>query len=288
MSTNNYYPIAMRCNQEQWEDIKPLLDKHYIEFKYINSFNITNYLVNNYAGDDLTITNVSRSDSRKHDRKVYEEWDKDIFLSACGINDKFVLPEKWCLKITDENRADVNYWRRNIVKYRNSDCPSSYITENGCGDCGHNGPKITTEQFYKYVLNKKEMNTEQTLTRAQLISLHNQFNCNTWNTEIKSILSSAPLATDNTKIEIPQACIDKLIKDGSKDQKVAVEELGLKLVTDKSVEVHNVNISLNNCYMMQSRIRGEYAGRAFWVNNDFNWELKEDTDGELLLIPTKK
>ena len=276
----------MRCNQEQWEEIKPLLDKHSIKFKDIDSFSEYHYLVNNHEGEKLNITNVNNYDSVYFGRKLHEEWDKNIFLTACGINDEFVLPDKWWLKVTDENRADVNHWRRNIVKYHNSDCPYSYIRESGCGD-DQNSPEITTEQFYKYVF-KKEMNTKQTLTRAQLISLHNQFDCSTWKTEIECILIQYPIAADNTEIEIPQACIDKLIKDGSKDQKAAVEKLGLKLVVDNSVKVPNLDVRLDGVEAIENRVDGEYKHKSFFLYPNFNWELKEDSEGALLLIPTKK
>ena len=189
----------MKCNQQQWEEIKPLLDKHNIKFRDVYQLDISNYLVNNYGDNSLIVTNVSHTSSTKYGRKVYEEWNKDIFLAACGVSDEFVLPKRWWLKITDENRSDVNYWRRNIVKYSNSDCPYSYIAENGCGD-NYNNPVITTEQFYKYVL-KKEMSTKQTLTRAQLISLHNQFDCSTWKTEIECILIQYPIADLGKYIE---------------------------------------------------------------------------------------
>lgn len=276
----------MKCNQQQWEEIKPLLDKHNIKFRDVYQLDISNYLVNNYGDNSLIVTNVSHTSSTKYGRKVYEEWNKDIFLAACGVSDEFVLPKRWWLKITDENRSDVNYWRRNIVKYSNSDCPYSYIAENGCGD-NYNNPVITTEQFYKYVL-KKEMSTKQTLTRAQLISLHDQFECSTWKDEIKSILSSAPLATDNTEIEIPRVCIDKLIKNGSTDQKAAVEGLGLKLGIDKSVQVPKVSIKIDDITVLVDMGVREYANKAFCLSQRFNWELKEDSKGALLLIPTKK
>lgn len=276
----------MKCNQQQWEEIKPLLDKHNIKFRDVYQFDISNYLVNNYGDNSLIVTNVSHTSSTKYGRKVYEEWNKDIFLAACGVSDEFVLPKRWWLKITDENRSDVNYWRRNIVKYSNSDCPYSYIAENGCGD-NYNNPVITTEQFYKYVL-KKEMSTKQTLTRAQLISLHDQFECSTWKDEIKSILSSAPLATDNTEIEIPRVCIDKLIKNGSTDQKAAVEGLGLKLGIDKSVIVPYTSVYIDGKEALAVRVGGEYCDKAFYLSINFNWEMKKDNAGHLCLIPTKK
>jgi len=54
--------------------------------------------------------------------------------------------------------------------------------------------------------------------------------------------------------------------------------------------------SFNNAIMagfmdndfFQIRRHGEYAGRAFFLSNSYNWELKKDKVGKLCLIPTKK
>jgi hypothetical protein len=43
--------------------------------------------------------------------------------------------------------------------------------------------------------------------------------------------------------------------------------------------------------MIDLRSSGEYEGRAFYLNRDFNWELKTDPStwtGYLILVPTPK
>lgn len=72
----------------------------------------------------------------------------------------FKLPEKWYIKLDDDNRELVNKWKLN------SEYPSDCYRHNyviveydGCGiqegEDGEDGSiEITTEQFIKYVLHK--------------------------------------------------------------------------------------------------------------------------------------
>lgn len=79
-----FTPIAMRCNQEQFEAIKPKLEK--ANFKILNDrmvpFNIDEYLTNSFNGNK--IVNI-HSCIKHNNRTVYETWDEATFLRACGI-----------------------------------------------------------------------------------------------------------------------------------------------------------------------------------------------------------
>jgi hypothetical protein len=72
--------IAMKMTQEEFDSIKMLLD-----IKQLDSFSSCPYLVNNFQGIFKTITNVSIYSKKDFNRKVYEYFDKDIFLKACDI-----------------------------------------------------------------------------------------------------------------------------------------------------------------------------------------------------------
>lgn len=39
---------------------------------------------------------------------------------------------------------------------------------------------------------------------------------------------------------------------------------------------------------IQIRVGGEYEMKSFYLSREFNWQLKKDTYGEFVLIPTKK
>jgi hypothetical protein len=45
---------------------------------------------------------------------------------------------------------------------------------------------------------------------------------------------------------------------------------------------------LHNPQIIEVRVNGEHQYRAFWLNKKYNWELVNDEEGELCLVPTKK
>jgi len=80
-------PIAMKCTQEQFEMIKPKLDKNNLHFENIKCFKEDCYLKNNSAQDEkaIYITNIPNKWKSDLNRTVYETWNERIFLEACGI-----------------------------------------------------------------------------------------------------------------------------------------------------------------------------------------------------------
>lgn len=189
--------IAMKCTQQDWEDIKPILEKYKLKSRNIADFNDFNYLTN-VGENNNCITNICLWDKSNYNRTVYEEWDKNIFLEACDIIiDDFVLPEKWCLKRTDEVSELIskffNIDRRHSVfsdwKYIGYDCSS---INNGIDAadtpkafCNGGCIEITFEQFKKYVLKENNMNTRFPF---YLSSRHAQqiidIACNNWKTKL--------------------------------------------------------------------------------------------------------
>ena len=94
---NKYTPIAMLCNQEQFDAIKPKLEGLFLNNP--SSFNEYPYLVN-YNGGDYSINTVNKKGFKylwDGIIKIYETWNEQIFLEACGIK-----TEKQ-MKITKEN-----------------------------------------------------------------------------------------------------------------------------------------------------------------------------------------
>ena len=78
-------PIAMKCSQEQFEEMRPLLIKDG-RFKVgcIDSFKTYEYLVNNYGESLGTITNMKLG-SLGNKRNIFHTWDKDTFLKYCDM-----------------------------------------------------------------------------------------------------------------------------------------------------------------------------------------------------------
>jgi len=76
-------PIAMNCTQEQFESIKPKLDKAGIRISNMSSFEKDPFLINNAFGYELCVCNFSSKN--KKDRELFETWNERIFLEYCGV-----------------------------------------------------------------------------------------------------------------------------------------------------------------------------------------------------------
>jgi len=74
-------PFAMRCTQEQFDDVKEELEK-YREIGSIDPFDFYNILF----VDDTKVLNLSENDSwlRNHNVPIVETWDKSLFLKMAG------------------------------------------------------------------------------------------------------------------------------------------------------------------------------------------------------------
>jgi hypothetical protein len=92
-------PISMRCTQEQFEEIRPILEAN---GKTINDsgFHDNTVLVSNTDGYDV-IARVHESFKNEHGRVYYDVYNKEIFLDACGITTDKSEP------IETENQYDV-------------------------------------------------------------------------------------------------------------------------------------------------------------------------------------
>lgn len=154
-----FTPIAMRCTRAQFDAIKPKLQKaqYKIGHEMIVNFDIDPYLINNYTGKPLVI-NVSTLAASARDRQVYETWDEDVFLQACGIEvdqytvlKDFILDAHkdacptWKKKIEEQfpklfvkPQFEIGKWYANMYGatwlYQGHDVPTYGFTTNGCYD----------------------------------------------------------------------------------------------------------------------------------------------------------
>ena len=77
-------PIAMKCNKEQFEAIKPKLEG--IEIYSVTCFNEFPYLINYDNGIELSnIDKYTFKNKIIHAEEIHETWNERIFLQACGI-----------------------------------------------------------------------------------------------------------------------------------------------------------------------------------------------------------
>jgi hypothetical protein len=100
--------IAMKCTREQYESIKELVGE--LDNKSTFDFNQYKYL-KNYADGNCT---MFTSEVIYQPRKIYETFDRAIFLKACGIKVKKDKRKKMfkktikLLKSFDELNFDIN------------------------------------------------------------------------------------------------------------------------------------------------------------------------------------
>lgn len=241
-------PIAMKCNRAQYEKIKPLLLQNGFVEECVDDFNNHRYLINNW--------NSRKALGNKYSihcygsREIFETWDENIFLEYCDIKPEFVLPKKWCVKITEENAQLLgDFWAKYSWEGYKEVFPGDFI---GKFASSHNlsskdslfskfpgsnydlntpndeFPEITLEQFKTHVLKQNSQNM-QTLTLGQLKDLYNVSDCSKWRENINYYLSTYLQRKDDFKVEIQTEHLQLLLKEGTLQQQNAVEKLGIKL-----------------------------------------------------------
>jgi len=108
-----YTPIAMRCNQEQFDKIKPKLVESGYNISNISHFGKYPYLVSNYRCSNL-VSNVCVNSYRDNGRVVHETWNEQIFLEACGIKTNNDMK----YEISKEQILEVAEWGNSIDKLK--------------------------------------------------------------------------------------------------------------------------------------------------------------------------
>jgi hypothetical protein len=90
MNESKMKPIAMRCNEAQFNDIKPILIDNLLTVSSITPFEVDCLLVNNRFGTLGLVTNyeIGQGSNDEYGREYFDKWDKDTFLKYCGIGVK--------------------------------------------------------------------------------------------------------------------------------------------------------------------------------------------------------
>jgi hypothetical protein len=117
--TEHFEAIAMKCNQEQFEEIKPILDKFNFNLGLVDYFGMYPYLFNNFKNYS-SIAIVTNSDLKKVSNEiVYNEWNSEIFLKACGIEKTektYTLTETFVNELCKEPNIKEAFVREGIVE----------------------------------------------------------------------------------------------------------------------------------------------------------------------------
>lgn len=106
-----FRPIAMRCNKEQFEAIKPKLKNANFKIKDVSPcFNTCNFLTNCYNGQRNVISNISEYHCNSYERMAYTTWDENTFLLSCGIEiHESAVPNKGKVLRQTKHTVEIQY-----------------------------------------------------------------------------------------------------------------------------------------------------------------------------------
>jgi hypothetical protein len=84
--------VAMRCNEQQFEEVREQLEK--MGYKIFKTFfDEHKYLVNNLGGENGALSSVQDYEKSAHSRLVLEQWNADLFLALAAMVEGDVISE---------------------------------------------------------------------------------------------------------------------------------------------------------------------------------------------------
>ena len=236
----------------------------------------------------------------------------DRHISIISFEDVELLPKYWYLPLTDctdKELEELNKWRvqHSDCKFTGYDLTRDILLLSEHEDKSYfynstehyflleswskNYQKITLQQFYKYKL-------KQTMDRFPFkLNFENakriiNIACQTWKSKLvenwsKDLLLNDCVFIDETFYkEMRKACDpdqNKLF-----DNIFGVDNLEIDLTKPETIDNRNLFESNGISALISVRTSGNLQNKSFWLNDEFNWELKKDLSDTLCLVPTKK
>lgn len=214
--------IAMRCNQSQFDAIKPILEYNNKKILRVTDFNRFPYLAN--------VEGVIFNSQNREEREervwgdlitVFEEWNPFLFLEYCGIKNV-----GWSIKVTIDNvdllvkyfkTAQINFdsavnSNHEFLNYENNNIwfsffPHLYFLQ------------IDTETFKKHIMNNNQENNK-TITIQQLLEIY-QVACPEWRNTLTKVYFPRVDSTGNILITNKEI---KTMFDASNSNQIKVLE----------------------------------------------------------------
>lgn len=145
---------------------------------------------------------------------------------------------------------------------------------------------------------------KQYLSLAKLKAAYAAYKSDEWRTPIEGLLKAYCTYKDGFEVKIPQKLIDKLIKEGTDEQKKYAESLGIILkenrnafverfdlneLSEISTKLFGDSMTLQIAYGAAISInRGDLCGRSFFVHKSYKVKLiNTKTDGTIIEILKK-
>lgn len=151
-----FTPIAMKCTQEQFDSIMPKLKG--CKIGSMDNFEEMPYLINYRNSEKNSITNYLREDKSVNGMVVHEEWNEELFLKACGIEDCTL--EQQLEKAKAEVKRLEKEIENNKIKFGDWVTHNNYVF------------KAIQDKYDLHILNKR--NDFKKITNPQLIELLEQ------------------------------------------------------------------------------------------------------------------
>lgn len=155
---------------------------------------------------------------------------------------------------------------------------------------------ILSIEEWDEIVNGTETKTEKTMknyeiTRQELKKIHDVA-CNSWKNTIE--IYGIRNRFENT-IEFTQTEVDEMFKAATPNQIPVLENIFGKQTAEIDLStgkvdgkgLFNNSGDLTNA-LITVRTHGHYKNKAFILNNDFNWNIWGDDNGQLCLVPTRK
>jgi len=228
-------PIAMRCDQQQFDAIKPKLEQiEGFKIKDISNFEDNCYLVNNYDSYDGIVSNLPDGTKGRYNRIVYKKWDEQIFLDACGYKPKLTLDDAYVVKCDTEIQADEvasyikgrNYKADRFRFIINHKGLLNYHSDDGnlwdhVPDKAAHLP-VLTYQEWKQLKDNKPMTKQRLIVPVQDVLEIHKIACASWKTTIATYLSRANFYQE---IKFTQNEVDKMFKAATPEQLPVLERI---------------------------------------------------------------
>jgi hypothetical protein len=241
---------------------------------------------------------IDKGDSLQDDGRYYPEYFEVI------EEELEVLPEKWAIRTTIETRKIINDFMisQGYDGTWNDDYFAHYpFTVGGGSAFGYvrgGYTEISFETFEKLVLNKeiktKHIMSKQKLTVSitEVLEIH-KIACTTWKETIAKYLTRVD---SDQNITFTQEEVDKMFEAATSTQLPTLEDIfgaqhkepTLEDMADGNPLFTMPGEFIEGASMIEVRISSEYKDKAFWLNHNYNWEIKKDSRGVLVLIPTPK
>ena len=119
---DHFESIVMKCTQEQFEEIRETLEKYGCVIDSVYLFKYHDYLTNRWCGKNKNIANHCNAHSSYFSKKLYEDWNAETFLKACGIVE--TEPTTEVRNSVLLQLAENNSYSEEILK---KECPKLFI-----------------------------------------------------------------------------------------------------------------------------------------------------------------